>query len=86
MTYARIEVDKDVFEKREKSVAIVVAKKYGNDVVVYAPKSRIIVESEREVPMTVNQVKVQILVPCWVFTKNFCYPTEAYGYITQIER
>lgn len=81
MTYARVEVDKDVFDALEKSVPVMVKDKW-----VYAPKSRIVVESERRVPMTTKQVMVQILIPHWVFRKNYCYPSEATGYIESVER
>ena len=49
MQYARIEVDKRVFDAREKSVALETL--HGT---VYAPKSKIIVESEYKPHMATN--------------------------------
>ena len=86
MTYARFEVDKDRFNALEKSVPIQVVSKYGHETWVYAPKSRMIVEAERTMPMTNNQVMVQILIPYWVFKKNSCFPSDGTGYIESVER
>ena len=80
MQYARIEVDKRVFEAREKSVALDGA--YGT---VYAPKSRIIVEGERKADMSTNTM-VQMLVPCWVFWNKTMNPIYITGYIEQINK
>lgn len=49
MQYARIEVDKRVFDAREKSVALETI--HGT---VYAPKSKIIVEDEYKPHMATN--------------------------------
>lgn len=79
--FARIEVDKRVYEAREKSVALETI--YGT---VYAPKSKIIVEGERKPEMATNTF-VQILVPCWVFWNKDLNPIHlTTGFIEQITR
>lgn len=72
--YARIEIAKDVYAAREKSVELVTI--FGN---VFAPKSKIIVESESNNTIT-------ILVPCWVFWNNDLNPCHMVkGFIEQIK-
>ena len=79
MQYARIEVRKEVFEAREKSVQLETI--FG---VVYAPKSKIIVESERTPELATNSF-IQILVPCWVFWNKNLNPRQlTAGFIEQI--
>lgn len=81
MDYARVEVDKRVFEAREKSVALETI--YGT---VYAPKSKIIVEGERKPHMATNTF-VQMLVPCWVFWNKDLNPCQlTTGFIEQIKK
>jgi len=79
MQYARIEVEKRVFDAREKSVELETL--FGK---VYAPKSKIIVEGERKPAMATNTF-VQMLVPCWVFWNKDLNPTQLLtGFIEQI--
>ena len=81
MQYARIEVEKSIFDAREKSVALETI--YG---MVYAPKSKIIVEGERKPHMATNTF-VQILVPCWVFWNKDLNPCQlTTGFIEQIRK
>jgi len=73
--YAIIEIAKDVYAAREKSVELVTI--FGS---VYAPKSKIIVEGE-----TANNLT--ILVPCWIFWNkelNPCHMVK--GFIEQIKK
>ena len=79
MVYARIEVDKRVYEAREKSVPLETI--FGT---VYAPKSKIIVECERKPHMATNTM-VQMLVPLWVFRNKDLNPCQlTTGFIEQI--
>lgn len=80
MRYVRLEVEKTVFDAREKSVAL-----DGPFGAVYAPKSKIIVEAERKPAMATNTF-VQILVPLWVFANKTINPIYITGYIEQINR
>ena len=81
MDYARIEVDKRVFDAREKSVALETV--FGT---VYAPKSKIIVERERK-PHLATNIFVQMLVPCWVFWNKDLNPCQlTTGFIEQIRK
>ena len=81
MQYARIEVRKEVFEARDKSVQL--ESIFGD---VYAPKSKIIVEGERTPELATNTF-IQILVPCWVFWNKNLNPCQlATGFIEQINR
>lgn len=85
MTYARFHIDKRTFDALEKSVPIEVEESKLNTTWVYAPKSRIIVESEYKVPMTTSQIKVVILVPWWVFRSKGLYASNGTGYIDSVE-
>ena len=80
MKYARFEIERSVFDAREKSVHLDGA--FGD---VYAPKSQIIVEGERKPDMATNTF-VQALVPCWVFWNKTYNPVHFTGYIEQINR
>lgn len=81
MDYARVEVDKRVFDAREKSVALETI--FGT---VYAPKSKIIVEGERR-PYLATNTFVQMLVPCWVFWNRDLNPCQlTTGFIEQIKK
>lgn len=93
MKYARIEITKKRWEMREKSVPIVIFSQYRNvdDDLVYAPKSRIIVEKEWTEKMggVENEFicpKVQILVPAWVFVKNGVNAWNADTFIEFVEK
>ncbi len=81
MRYARIKVEKSIYEAREKSVELETF--HGT---VFAPKSKIIVEGERK-PCLASNTFVQILVPCWVFWNKDLNPCQlTTGYIEQINR
>ena len=79
MQYARIEIDKQCFDAREKSVALETI--FGT---VYAPKSKIIVVRERKPDMATN-IMVEMLVPVWVFRAKDLNPCQmTTGFIEQI--
>ena len=80
MQYARFEIDKAVFDAREKSVHMDGA--FGD---VYAPKSKIIVEGERKPHMATNTF-VQFIVPCWVFWNKTFNPCQFTGFIEQFNK
>ena len=80
MQFARFEVDKEIFNAREKSVQLDGA--FGD---VYAPKSKIIIEGERK-PRLATNTFVQFLVPCWVFWNKTYNPAHFTGFIEQINR
>lgn len=81
MQYARFEISKPLFDKREKSVALL--EDHGGT--VYAPKSKIIVEGEVNVGAVVPHII--FLVPSWVFYKNDYKPWDfsGFGYIEMVE-
>lgn len=81
MRYVRVEVEKGVYEAREKSVCLDTI--FGP---VYAPKSRCIVEGERQ-PEKATNTFVQMLVPCWVFWNKGLNPCQLVtGYIEQVNQ
>lgn len=81
MRYARIEVEKSLYDSREKSVLLETA--FGT---VYAPKSRIIIEGERKPELATNSF-VQILVPSWVFWNKCLNPCQLLtGFIEEINQ
>lgn len=86
MKYARIEISKKVFGKREKSVPITIFARYTNldDYVIYAPKSKIIVEKEYQDGIT-KIPRMQILVPMWIFVRDNIMVTDVDGYIEVVE-
>ncbi len=86
MLYARFEIEKRRYELREKSVPIVVLARYANhdDELVYAPKSRIVVEAEYEDEI-VTAPMMRILVPAWVFRKAGVYASDAAGFVELVE-
>lgn len=86
MKYARIEISKKVFEKREKSVPITIFARFSNqsDEVISAPKSKIIIEREYQDGI-VSTPRMQILVPMWIFARNHIMVTDVDGYIELVE-
>lgn len=78
MQYARFEIEKSVFEAREKSVHL--DGMFGD---VYAPKSKIIVEGERK-PDSATNTFIQCLIPCWVFWNKTFNPVQFTGFVEQI--
>lgn len=86
--YVRARITKEQFDRREKSVELRTI--YGN---VFAPKSKMIVESvepvkELKIGDEVYLDKTQsmvVLIPSWVFWKNNLNPCQLEtGYIEQI--
>lgn len=83
--YARIEMSKKRFDRKEKSVAVNVDRWNGSEV-VYVPKSKIIVESVGMVE-GYEMPRVTFLAPTWIFTRKCLYATNADGFqeIVEIE-
>lgn len=72
--YARIEVAKETFAAREKSVKLDTI--FGS---VYAPKSKISIERETEDNLI-------IVVPCWVFWNKELNPCQMVsGFLGQVK-
>lgn len=89
MRYERIIIDKAIFEAREKSVPLEMLFR-GNDGrgIVYAPKSKIIIEGEEERAKYQSNTFLKILVPTWVFTSkglNACQITNGI-YVEYVNR
>ena len=87
MKYARIDVQKEVFEAREKSVPLeMIFRGINGNNILYAPKSRIIVEGEYK-PHRATNTFVRMLVPCWVFASKGLNPSQvATGFIECVDR
>jgi hypothetical protein len=87
MKYARIDVQKEVFEAREKSVPLeMIFGGIDGCNIMYAPKSRIIVECEYK-PHRATNTFIRMLVPCWVFSSKGLNPSQvATGYIECVDR
>lgn len=87
MMYARLEIEKNQFELREKSVPVCVLARYSNhdDTLIYAPKSKIIVEEEYNDDICTSKM-IRILVPTWVFRKSGVYASDACGFVEIIEK
>lgn len=88
MLYAKIRIDEEVFNAREKSVPLemIFRTNTGSDI-IYAPKSKIIVLGEEDRPEWQTNRFFHILVPCWVFWNKGLNPCQiACGYIDTVKR
>ncbi len=73
-SYARIEITKEAYETREKSVKLDTI--FGS---IYAPKSRTTIERETDGNLI-------IVVPCWVFWNKELNPCQMIsGFLGQIK-
>lgn len=87
MKYARIDIQKEVFEAREKSVPLeMVFRGVNGSDILYAPKSRIIVEDEYKPNRATNKF-VRMLIPFYIFTNKGFNPSQvATGFIECVDK
>lgn len=87
MKYARIDIQKEVFDARGKSVPLeMVFRGVNGSDILYAPKSKIIVEDEYK-PRRATNIFVRMLVPCWIFNSKGFNPSQvATGFIECVDK